>query len=177
LRSPGVLSHAAAWLCLFALATAASAEEPKGFLEWPWGTPMAAMNKEDLWCRGYMTVTIKKMTCLDHRIGDLPVSTLALYFRPDGTLTGYSMVFSSDGRLRDVIIEKFGPPTKTRPQPAERGTTGEILEWRWRSGTVAGLIDLCLTPRESCLAVSTKTLEDFLRRDEDEKKQQRKKDF
>jgi hypothetical protein len=166
---------AALALCaLLTFATSASAEEPKGWLE---GTPIAAMNKEDLWCRGYMTVTIKKMTCLDHRIGDLPVSTLALDFRPDGTLTGYSMVFSSDGRMRDVTIEKFGPPTETRPQLAERGTTGEILEWRWRSGAVAVLIDLCLTPRESCLAVSTKTLEDVLRRDEAEKKQQRKRDF
>src|ERR1700716_1641978 len=93
------LCAALIFCALVTFATSASAEEPKGWLEWPWGTPIAPMNKEDLWCRGYMTVTIKKMPCLDHRVGDLPVSTVALDFRPDGTLTGYSMVFSSDGRM------------------------------------------------------------------------------
>jgi hypothetical protein len=38
------------------------------------------------------------------------------------------MVFSSDGRMRDLIVERFGPPTKK----SEKNVTGEILEWRWR---------------------------------------------
>lgn len=141
------LRHVVAFLCLLAVATPVHAEEPKGWLEWSWGTPMAAMNKDDSWCHGRTKWDQddqwnRTITCPHYRIADVHIPLLVMHFKPDDTLSGYSMFFSSDGRMRDVVVEKFGPPTARHRR---------MLEWRWPSGTAALLMELCPASGRSCL--------------------------
>jgi hypothetical protein len=81
----------AAFFCLLALATSASAEEPKGFLEWPWGTAKETITKDFLLPRCGET-SARLNYCSPYNVGDVETRVL-FYFQPDDTLTGYYMKF------------------------------------------------------------------------------------
>jgi len=155
-----------------------------------WGTPIANMNTDDSWCRARLKDRAEDMqttVCPLHYVGDIHVSLLILYFQPDDTLTGYSMTFESDSyaKMRGVAIERFGPPTSTAIEQHRTrlgdSVSGELLEWRWRSGTLAYLSEVCKTLGQSCLTVSTKRLADLRRNEEEDKEKgrgkERKKEF
>lgn len=182
---------------LLALATRASAEEPKGFLTWQWGTTKETMFKEKgSWCHFPATEAEvgTTITCRQYFVGDIPVG-ITLNFLPGDTLAGdvnyrlagYSMGFGSESysKIRSTAIEKFGPPISTQPlQYRMRNgvlVPGEELEWWWPSGTTATLIhqetpDLPTTGL-AVLEVSTKALADLLRKEEEERKLERRKAF
>jgi hypothetical protein len=184
-------------LLVFALAASACAEEPTGFLRWPWGTTKEIMFKgKGSWCQfpskeADVGTTI---TCRQYFIGDISVG-ITLNFLPDDALAGslnyrlagYSMGFASESysKILGTAIGKFGPPTSTQPlQYRMRNgvlVPGEELQWRWPSGTTATLIyqetpDLP-TPGLAVLEVSTKALADLLRKEEEERQQERRKAF
>lgn len=173
--------------CLLALASSASAEEPKGFLEWRWGTPMDTLVEDDSWCR-FQTKKVDQdkhtIACSSYRIGDIQVQQLTLYFQPSNALTGYAIVVNSGlfGALRATAIEKFGPPTSTKTNQFRNSSgtliPGEELEWQWPSGTTAGISDLPLPPLTiSIFTVSSKELGDLRQKEEEQKKQERRKGF
>src|ERR1700730_2656145 len=129
-----------ALLCLLALATSASAEEPKGFLEWRWGTSQGtlietfARNK----CRDYLMYTEGSLKgdllCMDYQIGDIPIYSVMLYFAPRELLAGYALSFESHYRdMRQTILEKLGKPssitTNQYRTAVGTSTTGEIIFW------------------------------------------------
>jgi hypothetical protein len=184
-------------LALFALATSAYAEEPKGFLTWPWGTTKETMFKEEeSWCQSRekeaeVGTTIK---CHLYRVGDIYIDLVTLDFLPNETvagdsnylnykLAGYSMVFAakSYADMRGAVVEKFGPPksTSTRQYRSCVGQTisAEELEWRWPSGTRVSLMEACNTLNFSCLSVLSKPLFDSLQKAGEEKAKERKKAF
>jgi hypothetical protein len=176
-----------ATLCyLLALATSASAEEPRGFLDWPWGATYETIAKDQSWCRSrekFLEGT-KTITCHLYFVGDIPITSLILNFQPHDALSGYTMCFASSsyGAMRDVSIVKFGPPTSTIPlqqstTPGGASISVEWLGWKWPSGTVAFLAENRMLDVPSCLSVSTKALSDMRGKKEEEQKEQRKKGF
>ena len=175
-----------ATLCFLpALATSAFAKEPKGFLEWPWGTMYEIIAQDQSWCRSREKFLEGRetITCHLHFVGDIPITPLILDFQPSEALSGYSMSFESESyaKIRSVAVERFGPPTSTASQQyrtgAGRSVSGEALVWRWPSGTFASLTELCGGLGRSCLNVSTKALADSRRKKEEEKTEERKKGF
>lgn len=171
--------------CLLGLATSASAEEPKGFLEWPWGTTYETIAKDQSWCRSREKLAegTKTITCHLYFVGDVPITLLVLAFQPLDALSGYTMCFASAsyGAMRDVTVGKFGPPTSTIPLQQYRtpreASISEGLGWKWPSGTIALLLENRPLDISSCLTVSTKALSDVREKKEQEKKEQRKKGF
>ena len=186
-----------ALLCFLALAMSASAEEPKGFLKWPWGTTKETMLKgKGSWCQfpAREAEAETTITCRQYFVGDIPVG-ITLNFLPADTLggylnyrlAGYSMGFASESysEIRSTAVEKFGPPTSTQilQYRMRNGVLvpGEELGWRWPNGTTATLMhqetpDLP-TPGVAVLEVSTKARADLLRKEEERKKQERRKTF
>jgi hypothetical protein len=186
-----------ALLCLLALATSASAEEPKGFLTWPWGTTKETMFKEEeSWCQSREKGAEVGTTIICHQylVGDIYIDLVTLDFLPNETLAGesnylnyklagYSLVFASKSYadMRSAVVEKFGPPrsTSTRQYRSGIGQTisAEELEWRWPSGTRVSLIEVCKRLNVSCLLVFSKPLFDSLQKAEEGKAKERKKGF
>jgi hypothetical protein len=179
---------------LLALAALAEAEEPKGFLEWLWGTPQEtliekfARNK----CRDYHVFTeggLKgDLSCSDYQIGDITIESVMLYFAPRESLAGYALRFQSRYRdMRQTIVDKLGKPSSitTKQYRTALGTsaTGEIVFWRWPSGTAAQLSERCpeasgqFSLTSSCLQVSTTALEAQTQRKQQERQEERKKGF
>src|SRR2546427_12591119 len=85
--------------CLLAVATSASAEEPTGFSEWPWGTSKDTMIKAFLLpaCRYDERLDVfkemKTLRCGTYRVGDIQIRDLFLDLGPEDSLSGYSMYF------------------------------------------------------------------------------------
>ena len=171
--------------CLLAVAASATAEEPVGFLEWAWGTSSETMIKQFFVpsCRSSPKEGAKAGVCSEYRVGDVQ-TTLVLWFQPADSLTGYFMKFKSESyaKMRGAVVERFGPPTSdsTKEYTTRGGLSspGENLYWQWPSGTVAFLSQVCGKQLgESCLNVTTKPLEEWRRKDEEAKREQRKKGF
>jgi hypothetical protein len=173
-----------ATLCLLALTSSASAEEPKGFLEWPWGTPQETITKRfstSVQCRWSGKVGF----CNKYYVRDVQVGELNLSFLPNGTLTGYYMFFTPDSylKMRITITEKFGAPTKVSPTKSATDASG--LAWEWPSGTRAVFSQVCALPvspsaepwRGPCLFVWSKSLDEWLIKEEEAANERRKKAF
>jgi hypothetical protein len=160
-------------LCLLVLAAAASGEEPKGFLDSPWGTSQETMAKRlptTVQCQRH---TDKSMGCKNYYVGDISITDLVLSFAPSGALSGYTMILPHDSyqKIRATIIEKLGQPTHSTPG------LGETVAWEWPSGTTAGLQERCNSFSVSCFGVWTRALMDWNSKDEAIRKEQRKKGF
>jgi hypothetical protein len=165
----------AAVLGVLAVATSASAEEPTGFLEWPWGTPTTVLRSDFLIARCPQHSVSKdgdQATCTGYRVGDIEISQLTLYFQPDHTLTGYAMLFSqaSYNKMLNAVHSKFGNAQADR----------EGILWSWPSGTTA-LLRREYKPNGfsigSSFEVSSQALRDWQVKDEERKRDDRKKGF
>ena len=109
---------AALTLCgLLSFATSAHTEEPKGFQEWPWGTPQGTLIEKFLRmkCRDYLLFNEEgplkgSLSCDGYQIGDVPLYVL-FYFEPSESLAGYWFRFESHYRdMRQTILDKLGSP-------------------------------------------------------------------
>jgi len=188
-----------ALISLLAFAAPASAEEPKGFQDWPWGTSREALIEPFLRdkCRSsseYRLYTehlkdhLKSiLTCSFYEIGDVTAGVM-LHFEPLESLAGYTLEFKSRYReMRQTILEKLGKPTlvTTHRYKTALGvsTTGEEMTWRWPSGTAAQLSERCpessgqVSLILSCFQVSTAALQAQSQRKQQEHQEQRKKGF
>jgi hypothetical protein len=133
--------------CLLAVAASASAEEPTGFAEFPWGTEWMALNAP-------CTQPGGKPPLLDSRPdGGIEMECWRTVpiggrdWRPElvflnRELAGYRIrVHRVYANLRAAAVEKFGPPTSTRTVQYRTGVgvavSGEEILWRWPSGGLA----------------------------------------
>jgi hypothetical protein len=172
--------------CLLTPTTPVSAEEPKGFQEWSWGTPKATLMHEviDKFCRtSNQTMDDEPLTCLHYSVGDVIIEPLLLKFTPDGSLSGYSLSFKTDAyaRMGSTATDKFGPATSVSKQSyrlrSGTETLGDVVTWRWPGGTTAALHEICGRVGNSCLIVSSKALNDFKHKEEAEERARRKGGF
>jgi hypothetical protein len=159
---------------LLAVTVSASAGEPNGFLNSPWGSSQATITKSlptPVRChRGTEATTL---VCKNYNVGDIPITDLVLFFAPNGTLSGYTMLLPHDSyeKLRAAIVDNLGPPGHSSPG------LGETVAWEWRSGTAAGLQEQCYNFSVSCFGVWTKALLEWSTMHEKGRKQQRTKGF
>jgi hypothetical protein len=159
---------------LLAVTVSASAGEPNGFLNSPWGSSQATVTKSlptPVRChRGTEATTL---ICKNYNVGDVPITDLVLFFAPNGTLSGYTMLLPHDSyeKLRAAIVDNLGPPGHSSPG------LGETVAWEWPSGTAAGLQEQCYSFSVSCFGVWTKALLEWSTMDEKGRKQQRTKGF
>ena len=172
---------------LLALATSVHAEEPKGFLKWPWGTPVDDLVQDDSWCR-FQTKKVdrdkKTIYCSVYQIGDIKVNGLTLFFEPSNALTGYLIAAESNAfaAMRTTTIDKFGRPTSTETNQFRTRigvlVPGEQLLWRWPSGTTASLSNMPRLPLPMMfLSVYTKVLDDIEEKKAEATKQKRREGF
>jgi len=176
--------------CLLASATSAFAEEPTGFLEWPWGTPKDTLESKFLFprCKNRPSEPAEPAVCGSYQLGDIQILSLRLNFKPDDALSGYVMYFHKDSyaKMLDAATAKFGAPT----QPT-------LWQWQWPSGTTALLRERCgsrasgpspaeqqLGDRTSfiydsfpCLIVANQALRDWQSKEAERKRDERKKGF
>jgi hypothetical protein len=175
-------------LCLTAVATSASAEEPTGFLEWSWGTPRATLESKFLLprCKNRTSEPAEPAVCGSYQLADIEILSLRLNFKPDDALSGYVMYFQKEwyAKMLDAATAKFG------------GTIQGTV-WQWPSGTTALLLERCggrasgqssveqqLEDRTTfiydsfpCLIVATQALRDWQSKEVERKREERKKGF
>lgn len=150
----------------------ASAEEPTGFRDLPWGTEGAAVTRHVFGCTGNIRpMNARTSLCLatDVDLGDARAqSTLLFVIETDITikdhLAGYILTVrrTEYSVLRDASIAKFGKPTKTETRTYQSNAgamlPGEVLRWSWPSGVTSMLMERCGRTDKACLQVETPEL-------------------
>lgn len=132
---------------------AAAALEPKGFQELPWGASEAAAKPKfqgDFSCSARDDVSIRDCYCWTG-IGDAPVNLVLTFV--DGKFVGVYGTFYTQRwwpTVRDVMVERFGPPTRSETVPVTTAMNAkfdnERLVWGWpdvkvQAARFAGKID------------------------------------
>ena len=147
-------------LLLIALAiTPASAEAPRGFAEFAWGTSPAVIRQQFVPTRCRSTTESRQpwfsIECRDYLVEGLSIPLLRLDFEPAESLAGYYMIVArgSYRSFRDLILQRFGRPTSRRGLPG----FGTEMFWSW-SGVSATLIERC-GQESSCVEVRTSAIE------------------
>jgi hypothetical protein len=171
---------------LFTSAATASADEPTGFAEFPWGTPRSDLIVP---CTSagkvYQTPGLPPMKLparppdlfpLGEGLAELNCSrTIVLGGEERGVrltlvrdqLAGYRFWVRSSlySDLMAIAVDKFGIDNKasTKTYRTRGGTdaSGRLHEWIWPSGTTAYVEELCEKLTLSCLVVSAKSLHDW----------------
>jgi hypothetical protein len=181
---------ALASLVLFVWSAVASAEEPIGFAEFPWGTSQSQIYGV---CQGADRRVLPPSTPYsDGTVGILCHSralqfsdgeawNFQLYFF-NGVLVGYQITPRREyDELRRIAVAKFGPPTKQSVGEYVNGAgarvSGETLSWTWSSGTAAELAERYDRLDSSSLIVYSKAFADAKRRGSQEAVDRAKKSF
>ena len=133
----------------------AFAEPPRGFADFAWGTPPAALRQQFVPTRCRSTTESRQpwysIGCRDYLVEGLSIPLLRLDFEPADSLAGYYMLVArgSYAQFRDLILQRFGRPTSRRWIPG----SGTEMFWAW-GGISATLIERC-GQESSCVEVTT----------------------
>jgi hypothetical protein len=160
----------AALLSVLAI-TPASAEAPRGFAEFAWGTSPAVIQQQFLPTRCRSTSESRHLwysvECRGYLVEGLTIPLLRLDFEPADSLAGYYMLVArgSYRPFKDLFLQRFGRPTSRRWLPG----FGDEMHWTW-AGISATMIERC-GAETSCVEVRTTAIE---RRREETRERERR---
>lgn len=136
-------------------ASAALADEPRGFAGLAWGTPREVMNQRLLndGCGSHQTLERadgRKVICFGYRYGDVGPVNVTFELVGDA-LHGYEVVVprAHTAEFKTAVVRELGPATVVTRM------SEETLTWYWPSGTTAMFEQRCFGTNEACLTVTT----------------------
>jgi len=159
------------------LVAPASAEAPKGFSEFAWGTSPTVIREQFVPRRCRTSTENRRLwysvECRDYRVEGLAIPVLRLDFEPADSLAGYYMLIAraSYRPFRDLVLQRFGPPT-ARSSILWSGAT---MSWTW-DNVSATLIEKC-GQEHSCVEVKTSAIHRRIEQNRERERQDSKQSF